>query len=151
MSTVRGPLARLAGRVASTVLDPTIVLSFDRSGFARHATGFDPRALEVDLTGRTCLVTGANSGIGYATSLGLAARGATVWMLCRNAERAEAAARELRRATSSRRVHVQLLDVSDLAAIRRFAAISRRRRWTCWCTTPACSPTTARKPPRATS
>ncbi|MCU0975174.1 MAG: SDR family NAD(P)-dependent oxidoreductase [Steroidobacteraceae bacterium] len=122
MSAARGPLARLTGRLASAVLDPTIVLSFDRSGFARHAAGFDPRDLEVDLTGRTCLVTGANSGIGYATSLGLAARGASVWMLCRDAQRAEAAARELRRATGSRRVHVQLLDISDLAAIRRFAA-----------------------------
>lgn len=121
MSAGRGPLGRLAARVASAVLDPTIVLSFDRSGFARHAAGFDPRDLEVDLTGRACLVTGANSGIGYATSLGLAARGATVWLLCRNAGRAEAAARELRRATGSRRVHVQLLDVSDLAAVRRFA------------------------------
>ncbi len=122
MSEASGPLGRLAARVASAVLDPTIVLSFDRSGFARHAAGFHPRDLEVDLTGRTCLVTGANSGIGYATSLGLAARGATVWMLCRNAGRAETAARELRRATGSRRVHVQVLDVSDLAAIRRFSA-----------------------------
>jgi NAD(P)-dependent dehydrogenase (short-subunit alcohol dehydrogenase family) len=122
MSASRGPLGRLAGRIASAVLDPTIVLSFDRSGFARHAAGFDPHALEVDLGGRICLVTGANSGIGYATSLGLAARGATVWMLCRSAERAEAAARELRRASRSRRIRVQLLDVSDLAAVRRFAS-----------------------------
>jgi NAD(P)-dependent dehydrogenase (short-subunit alcohol dehydrogenase family) len=118
----RGPLARLAARVASAVLDPTIVLSFDRSGFARHAAGFDPHALDVSLAGKTCLVTGANSGIGFATCQGLAARGATVWMLCRNAERADAAARDLRRGTGSRRIHVALLDVSDLGAVRRFAA-----------------------------
>jgi NAD(P)-dependent dehydrogenase (short-subunit alcohol dehydrogenase family) len=118
----RGPLGRLAARVASTVLDPTIVLSFDKSGFARHAAGFDPRDLDVDLAGRTCLVTGANSGIGYATCEGLAARGATVWMLCRSAERAEDAARRLRRATGSRRVHVGLVDVSDFGSVRRFAA-----------------------------
>jgi NAD(P)-dependent dehydrogenase (short-subunit alcohol dehydrogenase family) len=122
LSGDRGPLARLAARVASAVLDPTIVLSFDRSGFARHAANFDPRDLEVSLAGRTCLVTGANSGIGFATSQGLAARGATVWLLCRNAQRAEAAARELRSATGSRRVHVAVLDVSDLEAVRRFAA-----------------------------
>ncbi len=117
-----GPLGRLAAHLASTVLDPTIVLSFDRSGYLRHAAGFDPRDLEVDLTGRICLVTGANSGIGYATSEGLAGRGATVWMLCRNEERAAEAASRLRRATGSRRIHVGLVDVADFASIRRFAA-----------------------------
>lgn len=117
-----GPLARLAARVASAVLDPTIVLSFDRSGFARHAAGFDPRDLEISLAGRTCLVTGANSGIGFATSQGLAARGAAVWLLCRDPGRGEAAARELRRLTGSKRIHVATLDVSDLGAVRRFAA-----------------------------
>lgn len=119
--TRRGPLARLAARAASAVLDPTILLSFDRSGFARHAAGFDPRDLQVDLGGRTCLVTGANSGIGFATCEGLAARGATVWMLCRDAGRGAAAARELRRRTGSRRVHLATLDVADLGSVRRFA------------------------------
>ena len=122
MSRTQTPIARVAARLASAVLDPTIVLSFDRSGFARHAVGFDPGALDVDLGGRTCLVTGANSGIGFATCRGLAERGATVWMLCRDAGRAEAASRELRRLTGSRRVHVALLDVSDFGAIRRFVA-----------------------------
>lgn len=116
-----GPLQRAAAGALSRLLDPTIVFSFDRSGFARHAAGFAAGDLDVDLTGRTCLVTGANSGIGLETARGLAARGATVWMLCRSRERGEAAARQLRRDTGSRRLHLAEVDVSDFGSIRRFA------------------------------
>ena len=104
------------------LLDTSIFFSFDRSGFLRHAVAFDPDDLAVDLSGRVCLVTGANSGIGFETSVGLAERGATVWMLCRDRSRGEAALRELRRRTGSRRAHLALLDVSDPGAVRDFAA-----------------------------
>lgn len=117
-----GLLLRSAAAAFSRILDPTIFLSFDRSGFNRHAINFDPADLDVDLAGRTCLVTGANSGIGFATAAGLAARGASVWLLCRSQERGAQAARELREATGSRRIHVATLDVADFASIRRFAA-----------------------------
>jgi len=103
------------------LLDASIVRSFDRTGFERHRACFASTDLEVDLGGRVCLVTGANSGIGLETAQALAARGAAVWMLCRNRERAERAAQSIRRGTGSRRVEVALLDVADLAAIRRFA------------------------------
>ncbi len=115
-------LARTMAGLLDRVLDPTIVLSFDRTGYSRHAMGFDPADLDVDLAGRNCLVTGANSGIGLATARGLAARGASVWLLCRSAERGQAAATEIRRDTGSRRVHVAELDVSDLESVRHFAA-----------------------------
>ena len=117
-----GPLLRSAAAALSRILDPTVFLSFDRSGFRRHAINFDPADLDVDLTGRTCLVTGANSGIGLATAEGLAERGATVWLLCRSRERGAQAARALREATGSRRIHVATLDVADFGSIRRFAA-----------------------------
>jgi NAD(P)-dependent dehydrogenase (short-subunit alcohol dehydrogenase family) len=104
------------------LLDASIFFSFDRSGFRRHAAAFGPDDLEVDLSGRICLVTGANSGIGFETSLGLAERGATVWMLCRDRGRGEAALRELRRRTGSRRARLALLDVSDPGSVRDFAA-----------------------------
>ncbi|MGM0447860.1 MAG: oxidoreductase [Methanobacteriota archaeon] len=48
------------------------------------------------LDGKTVVVTGANSGLGYAGTREFAARGATVVMACRSVERAEAAAEELR-------------------------------------------------------
>jgi NAD(P)-dependent dehydrogenase (short-subunit alcohol dehydrogenase family) len=107
-----GPISRL--------LDASILLSFDRTGYRRHAAGFDPRDLKVDLAGRVCLVTGANSGIGFETSLALAARGGRVWMLCRNRERGLAAVRDVRARTGSRRVHLGVIDVSDAASVRRF-------------------------------
>jgi NAD(P)-dependent dehydrogenase (short-subunit alcohol dehydrogenase family) len=104
------------------LLDTSIFFSFDRSGFLRHAAAFDLHDLAVDLSGRVCLVTGANSGIGFEASVGLAERGATVWMLCRDRSRGEAALRELRRRTGSRRARLALLDVSDPGAIRDFVA-----------------------------
>jgi NAD(P)-dependent dehydrogenase (short-subunit alcohol dehydrogenase family) len=103
------------------LLDASIVCSFDAGGFRRHARSFARDDLEVDLTGRVCAVTGANSGIGLETSRVLAARGATVWMLCRDRKRGQAAVDSVRRTTRSRRVHLALLDVSDLDAIRTFA------------------------------
>jgi dehydrogenase/reductase SDR family protein 12 len=107
-----GPMSRL--------LDASILLSFDRTGYRRHAAGFDPTDLQVDLAGRVCLVTGANSGIGLETSLALAARGGCVWMLCRNRKRGQTAVRDVRARTGSRRVHLGVVDISDAAAIRRF-------------------------------
>lgn len=113
---MRGPL--------SFLLDASIYFSFDGSGFRRHQRSFDPSDLEVDLSGRRCLVTGANSGIGYATAAALAERGAEVWLLCRNPERGAAALESLERETGSTRLRLELLDLSDLDAIRAWAEAS---------------------------
>lgn len=110
--------ARRAG--LDRLLDASVFFSFDRGGYLRHAAAFDPDDLAVDLTGRVCLVTGANSGIGFETSATLAERGATVWMLCRDRNRGEAALRATRRRTGSRRVHLGLLDVADPDSVRNF-------------------------------
>ena len=75
------------GRALSRVVDPTIALSFDRTGFRIHSLAFHPDDLDVDLSGRRCLVTGANSGIGYESALALADLGAEVVLLCRSPER----------------------------------------------------------------
>jgi NAD(P)-dependent dehydrogenase (short-subunit alcohol dehydrogenase family) len=103
------------------LLDASILYSFDRSGYRRHARAFAPGDLDVSLAGRVCVVTGANSGIGFETSQALAARGATVWMLCRDRGRGESALERVRAASASPDVHLALLDVSDLEAVRRFA------------------------------
>lgn len=115
-------LARWLGRGLSLLLDPTVVLSFDRTGFRVHALAFRPADLDVDLAGRRCLVTGANAGIGFATAQALAERGAEVVLLCRSRERGEAAAGRIRERTASGAVSVEALDVSSLAAVREVGA-----------------------------
>ena len=72
--------------------------------------------------GRRCLVTGANSGIGFETSLALADLGADVVLLCRRRERGEQALARIRSETGNRRVSLELLDVSDLASVRAVGA-----------------------------
>jgi retinol dehydrogenase-12 len=53
------------------------------------------------MSGKICIVTGANSGIGKETALGLAQMGARVVMACRNAEKGKAALEEIRRESGS--------------------------------------------------
>jgi NAD(P)-dependent dehydrogenase (short-subunit alcohol dehydrogenase family) len=77
----------------------------------------------VDLTGKVAIVTGANSGIGYALALALAKQNATVYLACRNTSKAQKAANEIIDACgNSRSVHVVSLDTSSLASVRSFAA-----------------------------
>lgn len=115
-------IPRWLGRSLSALVDPTIALSFARPGFLIHSLAFYPNDLEVDLAARRCLITGANSGIGFETALALADLGAEVVLLCRSRERGEEAAGRIREQTGSRRVAVEQLDVADLAAVREVGA-----------------------------
>ncbi len=94
--------------------------SFDRIGFRVHRLGFKSGDLDADLGGRCALVTGANSGLGKATALALAQRGAEVRMLCRNQQRGHEARDEIRRITGNKRVEVDVVDMSDQDSVRRF-------------------------------
>jgi len=107
-------------RLLDAVLDGTIVLSFDRAGFARHARRFRREDLQVDLGGRLALVTGPTSGLGRAAALGLARLGAELVLLCRDTTRGHALQREIRLATG-RRASVERLDLADLGSVRDFA------------------------------
>jgi NAD(P)-dependent dehydrogenase (short-subunit alcohol dehydrogenase family) len=110
------------GRVLSRVVDPFIVSSFDRTGFRIHSLTFRPEDLDVDLSNRRCVVTGANSGIGYETALALADLGAEVVLLCRNPERGEQAVERIRTQTGNARVLLEIVDMSNLASVRAAAA-----------------------------
>ena len=106
--------------VARYVLDPSIIFSFDQTGFERHRVQFDAHDLDVDMSGRNCVVTGANSGLGFATAMGLAERGASVWLLCRNKEKGAAAAQQIREKTTNERIFVSVVDLADFDSIDRF-------------------------------
>ncbi|RPA60088.1 SDR family NAD(P)-dependent oxidoreductase [Gordonia oryzae] len=69
-----------------------------------------------DQTGRTFIVTGANSGLGAETTKALVDAGAEVIMACRNIAKADDVARGL-----GDRVRVAALDLADLASVRAFA------------------------------
>jgi NAD(P)-dependent dehydrogenase (short-subunit alcohol dehydrogenase family) len=75
-----------------------------------------------DLAGRTALVTGANSGIGYAACVELARHGAHVTMTSRDGRRGEEALGRLKTAVPNADVELRLLDLSDLHDVERFAA-----------------------------
>ena len=116
-SLVEG-LGKLA-RPIRPILDLSPLGSFDRIGYSRHALSFDRRDLDVDLYGQRCLVTGANSGIGFEAARALADLGANVVMLCRSVERGESAAESIRKETGNRRVECVEVDLSDLSSIDR--------------------------------
>ncbi|WP_406692468.1 SDR family oxidoreductase [Saccharopolyspora sp. ID03-671] len=69
--------------------------------------------------GRVCVVTGANSGTGYVTALELARGGATVVMMCRNAEKGEAARAAIVAETGNDRVELIVVDLAEMADVRR--------------------------------
>lgn len=78
----------------------------------------------IDLTNKTAIITGANSGIGYSLALSLASQNATVYLACRNASKAHEAASSIIDATgiSSTKIHILHLDTSSLASVRAFAS-----------------------------
>ncbi|XP_069745861.1 dehydrogenase/reductase SDR family member 12-like isoform X2 [Narcine bancroftii] len=68
---------------------------YTRSGYEAAAQQFEAKDLDIDMTGRCFMITGANSGIGKATVFEIAKRGGTVHLVCRNRERAEEAKAEI--------------------------------------------------------
>ena len=70
---------------------------------------------------RVLLVTGANSGIGKATALGLARLGGTVVMACRSATRGEAARQDIVRDSGNSRVYLEIVDLASEESTRSFA------------------------------
>jgi retinol dehydrogenase-14 len=74
------------------------------------------------MSGTTCLVTGATSGIGKETALRLAMLGATVVIVARDAARGAAARAEITECVPRAQVEVMTADLSSLAQVRKLAA-----------------------------
>jgi NAD(P)-dependent dehydrogenase (short-subunit alcohol dehydrogenase family) len=73
------------------------------------------------MIGKICIVTGANTGIGKETALGLARLGATVVMVCRDRPRGEEAQRDIKQKTGNDNIELMLCDLSSQRSISQFA------------------------------
>jgi len=81
-----------------------------------------------DLSGRTYLVTGANSGLGFETTRALASAGGEVALACRDLGRAGAALDAIQSAAPDARVEAVELDLASLDSVARFADAWAERR-----------------------
>jgi NAD(P)-dependent dehydrogenase (short-subunit alcohol dehydrogenase family) len=75
-----------------------------------------------DQAGRTAIVTGANTGLGFETASALAGAGATVVLACRDVQKGGKAAARIREQAPRGSVSVQRLDLASLASVREAAA-----------------------------
>lgn len=71
------------------------------------------------MKGKTCMITGANSGIGKATAIGLAKLGAHLIFVCRNQDRAEKAIEEVKRKTGNKSIDLIIADLSSQKGIHK--------------------------------
>ena len=74
-----------------------------------------------DQTGRTVLITGANSGLGLRSAEALAAAGARVLLACRNAVKAAVALEAVKAVATAAPPEVVTLDLSDLDSVHACA------------------------------
>jgi len=81
----------------------------------------------VDLKGKTAIVTGANTGIGYITAKELAKMGANVIIACRDPQRSSDALARLKSETGNDNIEALPLDLNSLASVRSFAKEFQQR------------------------
>ncbi|KAK4017950.1 hypothetical protein OUZ56_000024 [Daphnia magna] len=74
------------------------------------------------LTGKTVIITGANTGIGKETAIDLAKRGARVILACRDPKKAAIAKDDIIRESGNKNVVIRQLDLASLKSVRKFAA-----------------------------
>ena len=95
---------------------------YTRSGYLKASRTFLPGDLEVDMAERSCMVTGANSGIGYCVALSIARAGGTVHMVCRNEERGQEARERIVQESNNQNVYLHICDLSRTKDVVRFCS-----------------------------
>lgn len=97
------------------------VPNFGVSGFKKASVNFRPQDLDVSINSeKVYIVTGANSGLGLEVAKGLAQRGASVMMACRNLEKSRPMWQQLVSDSGNERVELRQLDLSSSSSIRDF-------------------------------
>lgn len=94
---------------------------YTKGGYEAAAKHFAAEDLQIDVTGRSYMITGANSGIGKAAALAIAKKGGVIHLVCRNKDRAEEAQKEIIAGSGNQSVSVHLLDMSNPKEIVEFA------------------------------
>ncbi len=79
------------------------------------------------MTQKTCMITGANAGIGKAAAIQIAQQGVHVILACRNRKKGEAALEEVRAKAGSDAVELMIVDMSRQASIHEVADAFLRR------------------------
>eukprot|EP00735_Rhodelphis_limneticus_P013705 TRINITY_DN7659_c0_g1::TRINITY_DN7659_c0_g1_i1::g.18545::m.18545 TRINITY_DN7659_c0_g1::TRINITY_DN7659_c0_g1_i1::g.18545 ORF type:complete len:339 (-),score=15.79,sp/A6QP05/DHR12_BOVIN/42.36/9e-69,adh_short/PF00106.20/5.4e-18,adh_short/PF00106.20/1.2e+03,adh_short_C2/PF13561.1/4.2e-06,adh_short_C2/PF13561.1/0.0036,KR/PF08659.5/2.1e-08,Epimerase/PF01370.16/2.8e-06,Eno-Rase_NADH_b/PF12242.3/0.001,NAD_binding_10/PF13460.1/0.031,NAD_binding_10/PF13460.1/2.3e+02,DUF1776/PF08643.5/0.28,Shikimate_DH/PF0 len=88
----------------------------------QSALFFNSQALDVDLSSKICLVVGATAGIGKATAIELARRGAVVHIVGRDKEKGENAKREIEGTSGHQKVVLHICDISKPKDVHRFTS-----------------------------
>lgn len=113
-------------RLADVLADRTVLPGYSRFGYRLRRRHWPADPPPDALAGRTAVVTGASSGLGRATALGLARLGATVLLLVRDETRGERARDAVLQTVPQADVHIARCDIADLDDVDRCAQQVRR-------------------------
>lgn len=114
MVLYRPPKWLVIGSVIGTSVGGLLLLK----GFITQTKNYDGPE---QLSGKTVIITGANTGIGKETARELAKRGGRILMACRDLNRCEEARREIVLDSRNKAVHCRRCDLASLQSIRAFA------------------------------
>jgi NAD(P)-dependent dehydrogenase (short-subunit alcohol dehydrogenase family) len=111
---------RLGRQSLDGAMEATVVGSFTRFGYSMRSRLYTWHELP-DLTGRTIIITGPTSGLGYAAAVELSQFGADLILVGRDRDRTSATTQELNQLTGGN-VDYVIADMSDLASVRAASA-----------------------------
>lgn len=94
--------------------------SISRASFSKGTVKF---CSTKSLTGKTVIITGANTGVGFQTALDLARRNGRIILACRNDEKGEVAKSKIIQLTGNTNVIYRQLDLSLMSSVRAFVSV----------------------------
>ncbi len=102
-----------------TIMDRTVLPGFSSLGYRVRSRSWKESELP-GMEGKVVLVTGANSGLGYAAAEGFARLGATVWLAVRDVQKGQDARARIQESTRASAVQIGICDLSSHASVREF-------------------------------